>query len=96
MAPHHIGIAFLSLCDRTPHHLVRHRIREQDDEIRRTDLVSQLCRHLCEHLRLAVMLLTNLLILAYHAVMPSHDHDAHGLHHRRLLSEIAARRSYAI
>lgn len=92
MASHHIGITFLRLGDCAPHHLVRYRVRKEDNEIRRANLISQLCRHLCEHLRLAVVLLTNLFVLADHAIMSAHNHDAHDLHRRKLLSEIAARR----
>ena len=70
-------IALFCLCHRTFHHLMGNRIGEQDQKIRTADLVTHLCRHLCENLRLALILFANLLILTDHTVMSANNYYAH-------------------
>ena len=77
MTPDHICIASSRLLYRTANHLMRNRIGKEYDQIRTSDLLAQIRRHLGKYLCLAFILFTDFLILTYHPVMTTYDNNTH-------------------
>ena len=59
------------------YHLVGYGVGKQDQEVRTANLFVQAGAHLGEYLCLTFVILANLFILAYHAVMASDNDNAH-------------------
>ena len=72
------GVLSLQLAHRAVKHLVRHRIGEENHQIRAADLVPQSSPGFGEDLRLTLVVFTQFLIAAFHTFIAAHDHDAHG------------------
>ena len=79
MAPDYIRLDPPRLIQSAANHLMRYGIRKQHNQIGASNLLLQIPGHLGKDLRLTAMFLTNLLILAYHPVMPADNHNTHTL-----------------
>ena len=77
MAADDLEVLLTGLVDCCAHHLVGDGIGEEDAQIGVPDLFGKVCRHLGEYLCLAVVILTDFLILAYHSVVSADDNNTH-------------------
>jgi len=77
MTSYNLGTAPFSFFHSTLHHLMGHRTCKQNEQIRASHLFIQICRHMCEYLRLMVIILAYFLILGDHPVMSAYNYDTH-------------------
>ena len=77
MAAHDLRFIFIDLVQSAADHLVGYGICKQHQQIRPADLLIQAGTHLGKYLCLAVITLTDLLILTDHSVVASNNNNTH-------------------